>query len=76
MTTRTVRVFRNGRSEAIRIPAAWAFDCKTVEVIQTPDGLLVRRPARTLADLAARYDALPPLRIKRPQADHPRKISL
>jgi len=76
MTTRTAKVFRNGRSEAVRIPKAWSLGCSAVEISRTPEGLLIRRSARTIADLAARHDALPALPLKRPRGDYPRAIKL
>jgi len=74
MTTRTAKVFRNGRSEAVRIPKAWSLGCAEVQISRTADGLLLRRPARTIADLAARHDGLPPLHLKRPTGDYPRVV--
>jgi len=76
MTTRTAKVFRNGRSEAIRIPKAWSLGTDEVEISRTSDGLLVRPAARALGDLAARLERLPPLIIKRPRGDYPRAIKL
>ena len=76
MTTRMAKVFRNGRSEAVRIPKAWSLGCSEVQITRTTDGLLVRRPARTIADLATRHDPLPALHLKRPRGDYPRAIKL
>jgi virulence-associated protein VagC len=76
MTIRTAKVFRNGRSEAVRIPKAWSLGCSEVQISRTPEGLLVRRPPRTVADLAARTDSLPALHLKRPRGDYPRAIKL
>ncbi len=36
------RVFRNGRSDAVRIPAAMRLGCKEVELIKTEEGILIR----------------------------------
>lgn len=76
MTTRTAKVFRNGRSEAVRIPKAWSLGCAEVQISRTPEGLLLRRPPRAIADLAARHDSLPVLQLKRPRGDYPRAVKL
>jgi virulence-associated protein VagC len=76
MTIRTAKVFRNGRSEAVRIPKAWSLGCSEVHISRTPEGLLVRAPVRALGDLAARLERLPPLIIKRPRGDYPRVVKL
>ena len=38
------RVFMNGNSQAVRIPAAFRLDCQDVEIVQTESGALIIRP--------------------------------
>jgi len=45
MTTLT-KVIRSGNSQAIRIPASMRLDAKTVEIAETPSGLMIIDPAR------------------------------
>lgn len=46
MTTRTTRVFTNGNSQAIRIPAEFRLDTDRVEIRRTADGDLLIHPLR------------------------------
>jgi antitoxin VapB len=48
MTTRTTRVFTNGNSQAVRIPAELRLDTDRVEIRRTADGDLVLHPLREL----------------------------
>jgi antitoxin VapB len=42
-----VRLFRNGRSQAVRIPKDWEFKGDAVELYRLPDGGLLVMPAET-----------------------------
>ncbi len=44
---RLVRLFRNGRSQAVRIPKEWEFDGDEVELYPLPDGGLLVMTAQT-----------------------------
>lgn len=44
---RRVRLFRNGRSQAVRIPKEWEFEGEEVELYPLPDGGLVMKAAET-----------------------------
>jgi antitoxin VapB len=44
---RLVRLFRNGRSQAVRIPKEWEFEGEEVELYPLPDGGLVMKTVRT-----------------------------
>lgn len=46
MSTLTTRVFVNGNSQAVRIPAEFRLDTDCVEITRTPDGDLVLHPIR------------------------------
>ncbi len=41
------RLFRNGRSQAVRIPKELEFEGEEVELYPLPDGGLLLKPART-----------------------------
>ena len=73
--TQSAKIFINGRSQAVRLPAAYRFDCKEVYIrkdLKTGDIILSRKPnnwddflalkahVNVPADfLADRYDNLP-----------------
>ncbi|MBK6852874.1 MAG: AbrB/MazE/SpoVT family DNA-binding domain-containing protein [Burkholderiales bacterium] len=42
----TTRIFRNGNSQAVRIPADLKLDADTVQIFRNADGDLVIRPVR------------------------------
>jgi antitoxin VapB len=46
MSTLTTRVFMNGNSQAVRIPAEFRLDTNRVEIRRTADGDLVIHPLR------------------------------
>jgi antitoxin VapB len=46
MGTLTTRVFINGNSQAVRIPAEFRLDTDRVEITRTADGDLLLRPVR------------------------------
>ena len=46
VTTLTTRVFMNGNSQAVRIPAELRLDTDRVEITRTADGDLVIHPVR------------------------------
>ncbi|MGB5735347.1 MAG: antitoxin [Thiohalocapsa sp.] len=46
MTTQITRVFMNGNSQAVRIPAEFRLDTDRVEIHCTPDGDLILHPLR------------------------------
>jgi antitoxin VapB len=45
---RIVRLFRNGRSQAVRIPKEWEFEGGEVVMRQLPDGKLLMMPTETV----------------------------
>ncbi len=54
--TQTAKIFTNGRSQAVRLPAAYRFDTKEVFIRQdaeTGDVILSRRPATWVGFFAA-----------------------
>ena len=61
--TRTAKLFTNGRSQAVRLPAAYRFEGSEVFIRQDPetgDVILSRRPADWNGFLAAlKGDAVP-----------------
>ena len=58
--SQTAKLFTNGRSQAVRLPAAYRFDAKEVYIRQdaeTGDVILSRKPASWDGFLAALKDA-------------------
>jgi antitoxin VapB len=56
------RVFMNGNSQAVRIPAEFRLDTDRVQISRTPDGDLLIHPCppqrgKALLDLLAGFDA-------------------
>ena len=54
----TVKVFKLGNAQAVRIPARYKFDSSEVEVFQRGNELVLRAKAETAADLFARARAI------------------
>lgn len=54
----TVKVFKLGNAQAVRIPARYRFDTGEVEVFQRGNELVLRPKAETAADLFARARAV------------------
>jgi antitoxin VapB len=53
------KVFMSGRSQAVRLPKAYRFDCAEVEVTREGDAVVLRpRRAEPWADLVAALEAL------------------
>jgi antitoxin VapB len=75
--TRKVKLFRNGRSQAVRLPAEFRFDTKEVFIRQDPstgDVILSRRPDswKGFFELpAAPEDFLNPRIDPRPERSNP-----
>lgn len=57
---RIAKVFRNNRSQAVRIPKEFELPGDEVSISRQPDGSLVLRPRLRLAALIASLEALPP----------------
>ncbi|MGN6550575.1 MAG: antitoxin [Pararhizobium sp.] len=69
---RTVRLFRNGRSQAVRIPKEWEFEGDEVVVSRSEVGTLTIAPARkrrTPAEFIAWLRQQPPLDDDFPEID-------
>ena len=61
---REVSLFRNGRSQAVRIPKEFEFDTDKAVMWKDPDGTIhmkPKRPKRTLAEAIAWLQTQPPL---------------
>lgn len=46
----TVKVFRSGNSQAVRLPKAFRFKSKEVEIFRRGDEVVLREKRRTLAE--------------------------
>lgn len=59
--TRSVRIFRNGRSQAIRIPREFALPGTTATITRDTEGRLIVEATRkpTLRELIESWDPLP-----------------
>jgi len=55
MSARTAKIFRNGNSQAVRLPKAFQFDTDEVEILKRGDEVILRRKRQ---DLAAAFDLL------------------
>lgn len=63
-----VKVFKNGRSRAVRIPKAWLGGADEVLLTRRGDDILIRPSRESLGELSARFRA-DPVDLKRiPQA--------
>lgn len=75
MQTRSVRIFRNGRSQAIRIPREFALPGEAATISRDRNGRLIVEASKraTVAELLSSWDplgeeeAMP--RIERPMAE-------
>ena len=54
----TAKLFKLGKSQAVRIPARYRIDAQEVEVFQRDGELVLRPKPRTAADLFARARSL------------------
>ncbi|MCJ2060354.1 AbrB/MazE/SpoVT family DNA-binding domain-containing protein [Methylobacterium sp. J-048] len=57
---RIAKVFRNNRSQAVRIPKEFELPGDEVSVSRQPDGSLILRPRLRLEALIASLEPLPP----------------
>lgn len=55
----TVKVFRSGNSQAVRLPKAFRFKSKEVEIFRRGDEVVLREKRRTLAEAFDGLAALP-----------------
>ncbi|MEO6968769.1 MAG: hypothetical protein ABI132_10020 [Rhodanobacteraceae bacterium] len=62
----TVKVFKLGNAQAVRIPVRYRFDVDEVEVFERSGELILRPKAKTALDLFAPLIAMRGLGIKRP----------
>lgn len=53
-------VFMSGNSQAVRLPKAFRFRGKTVEILRRGDEVVLREKRRTLAEALGDWPPLPP----------------
>ena len=73
----TVKVFKLGKAQAVRIPARYRFDVDEVEVFRREGELILRPKPKTAADVFARARAIAGDAFKdwkRPQQGKPRPV--
>jgi len=46
----TVRVFKSGNSQAVRLPKAYSFDVDEVEILRRGDEIVLRKKQHNLAE--------------------------
>lgn len=54
----TTTVFTSGNSQAVRLPKAFRFDAKTVEIERRGDEIILRAKQQTVGDLLKQQPAL------------------
>lgn len=59
MKSKTARVFRNGRSLAVRIPKAWIVGTEEVTMRKEGDVIMIRPKRKTLGELADEFGREP-----------------
>lgn len=50
ITLTTAKIFKNGNSQAVRLPKSFQFDVDEVEILRRDDEIILRKPRRNLAD--------------------------
>jgi antitoxin VapB len=51
MTTRaTAKIFKNGNSQAVRLPKSFQFDVDEVEILRRGDEVILRKPRQNLSE--------------------------
>ncbi len=56
---KTAKIFMNGRSQAVRLPAEYRFDCQEVLIEKQGDALLLRPKPKGWDDFFARPSRVP-----------------
>jgi antitoxin VapB len=54
-TVATAKIFKNGNSQAVRLPKSFQFDVDVVEILRRGDEVILRKPRR---DLSEAFDLL------------------
>ncbi|OGQ99959.1 MAG: virulence factor [Deltaproteobacteria bacterium RIFOXYD12_FULL_50_9] len=55
----TAKIFKNGNSQAVRLPKEFQFDDKEVEIMQRGDEIVLRKKQKTLKDVFDLLCAMP-----------------
>ena len=56
---RTTRIFRNGNSQAVRLPKEFQFDVDEVEIFRRGDEVVIRKKPQNLAEAFDLLASLP-----------------
>jgi virulence-associated protein VagC len=64
MNTKLTKVFKNGRSHAVRIPKKWIGEAKEVVMEKSKEGILIRPKRKNLSELSKIFIA-DPINIER-----------
>ena len=49
-TPATAKIFKNGNSQAVRLPKSFQFDVTEVEILRRGDEVILRKPRRNLSE--------------------------
>jgi antitoxin VapB len=49
-TLATAKIFKNGNSQAVRLPKSFQFDVDEVEILRRGEEVILRKPRRSLAE--------------------------
>jgi len=55
----TAKVFKNGNSQAVRLPKAYSFDVDEVEIFRRDDEIILRKKRSDLSDAFQILSAMP-----------------
>ncbi len=70
--SQTARLFRNGRSQAVRLPRDFRFEGDQVRIRRTPDGVLLQPLISDVKEWFARMDQCEPADLKPANRNQPR----
>ena len=56
----TAKVFKNGNSQAVRLPKEFQFDTREVEIFRRGDEVVLRSRVKTMADVVSILSRLSP----------------
>jgi antitoxin VapB len=49
-TSATAKIFKNGNSQAVRLPKSFQFDVDEVEILRRGDEVILRKPRQNLSE--------------------------
>jgi antitoxin VapB len=58
-TPTTAKIFKNGNSQAVRLPKSFQFDVDEVEILRRGDEIVLRKPRRNLSEAFDLLSSMP-----------------